>query len=414
MDGSSSNVKALNCPNCGAALSPRGLGQTSVIACPSCTAIVDFSRQELEILQASQPKRARAIPLIPLGSRGKIEETVFEVLGFMLRSDGTGMYFWSEYLLFNPYKGFRWLVESDGHWSFVTPCTEKPDFSQEPPQYQGRPFSRFLSGDAVVQFVMGEFYWQVRAGDRTSVADYIAPPYMLSMEADGGEKVFSLGRYVSRAEICEAFPRFAGDFPSRSGVAPHQPFPFQHTRSLWALFAIALVAMLLFKHSPTNRQVFRGDYEYVASALRMELSPEFLLREGVANVEIAAHAPVDNNWLEADVTLQEVVTGEEYEGALEMAYYHGQDSDGSWTEGSQSASLFFGQVPEGQYRLVVEAAADPLISQMEYHVVVRRDAPYWGIFVLGVFVLLSIPAVVYLWKLGFERKRWAQSDYAEG
>ena len=29
-------------------------------------------------------------------------------------------YFWQEYLLYNPMTGFRWLVESDGHWSYVT------------------------------------------------------------------------------------------------------------------------------------------------------------------------------------------------------------------------------------------------------------------------------------------------------
>ena len=26
----------------------------------------------------------------------------------------------TEYLLYDPRKGFRWLVESDGHWSYVT------------------------------------------------------------------------------------------------------------------------------------------------------------------------------------------------------------------------------------------------------------------------------------------------------
>ena len=29
-------------------------------------------------------------------------------------------YYWQEYLLYNPAVGFRWLVESDGHWSYVS------------------------------------------------------------------------------------------------------------------------------------------------------------------------------------------------------------------------------------------------------------------------------------------------------
>ena len=28
-------------------------------------------------------------------------------------------YYWNEYLLYNPKIGFRWLVHSDNHWSYV-------------------------------------------------------------------------------------------------------------------------------------------------------------------------------------------------------------------------------------------------------------------------------------------------------
>ena len=36
---------------------------------------------------------------------------------------------WDEYLLFNPYKGFRYLTEYDGHWNFVTPLEAMPQSS---------------------------------------------------------------------------------------------------------------------------------------------------------------------------------------------------------------------------------------------------------------------------------------------
>ena len=171
--------------------------------------------------------------------------------------------------------------------------------------------------------------------------------------------------------------------------------------------------MLMLRHSPENRQLFHATYDYVAGAGRMELSPEFLLRDGPANVEVTGHAEVDNSWLEAAVTLQEVVTGAEYEGAAEMAYYWGRDSDGSWTEGSQTARLVFGQVPDGQYRLVTEAAADPSIPSMPYSITVRQDVSDLSIFSLGSFLLLLVPAGVALWKMTFEKQRWMQSDYGE-
>ena len=43
------------------------------------------------------------------------------VIGAMARSvtiEGT-QYFWSEYLLYHPQIGFRWLVHSDDHWNYV-------------------------------------------------------------------------------------------------------------------------------------------------------------------------------------------------------------------------------------------------------------------------------------------------------
>jgi len=42
------------------------------------------------------------------------------VIGFVVRSvtfDQT--YHWFEYLLYEPKIGFRWLVQSDDHWSYV-------------------------------------------------------------------------------------------------------------------------------------------------------------------------------------------------------------------------------------------------------------------------------------------------------
>ena len=32
-------------------------------------------------------------------------------------------YDWYEYLLYNPYNGFRYLTEYQGHWSFIWCCS---------------------------------------------------------------------------------------------------------------------------------------------------------------------------------------------------------------------------------------------------------------------------------------------------
>ena len=42
-------------------------------------------------------------------------------------------YSWREYLLFNPYKGFRYLTEYNGHWNYVTPLKSVPEVSPRAP-----------------------------------------------------------------------------------------------------------------------------------------------------------------------------------------------------------------------------------------------------------------------------------------
>ena len=50
------------------------------------------------------------------------------MIGFQQRSTQSGgeTYSWREYLLFNPYKGFRYLTEFDGHWNFVARHRRRP------------------------------------------------------------------------------------------------------------------------------------------------------------------------------------------------------------------------------------------------------------------------------------------------
>src|SRR5947209_3929886 len=112
-------AKALSCPNCGGPVELRGFAHTLTVVCPSCHSVLDASTPLVTIIQKVQ--HAQHInPLIPLGSRGTFENTVWEAIGYQIREiqsePGEG---WSEYLLFNPYKGFRYLSEYHNHWNYI-------------------------------------------------------------------------------------------------------------------------------------------------------------------------------------------------------------------------------------------------------------------------------------------------------
>src|SRR5215471_6736768 len=114
----SSKINGLNCPGCGAALTVRGFEHTVTVVCPQCLAILDAKDPRLKILQGFKDK-TRVTLLMPLGSRGNWRGAVYEVIGYQRRTvrvEGID-YSWSEYLLFNPYKGFRCLTEYNGHWN---------------------------------------------------------------------------------------------------------------------------------------------------------------------------------------------------------------------------------------------------------------------------------------------------------
>src|SRR5207237_341794 len=79
-------AKALNCPKCGAAITLRSFGQAETVVCGSCHAILDAKDPNLAILQQFEAATGEVKPLIPLGTRGKLRGTDYEVIGFQRRS----------------------------------------------------------------------------------------------------------------------------------------------------------------------------------------------------------------------------------------------------------------------------------------------------------------------------------------
>ena len=85
-------VKTFNCPNCGGTVELRAAGRSLSVVCPSCLSVLDPNSKQYEILSHFSAKANRIQPLIPLGSRGTLRGNLLECIGFMVRSDKTGMY----------------------------------------------------------------------------------------------------------------------------------------------------------------------------------------------------------------------------------------------------------------------------------------------------------------------------------
>ncbi|MEL6184076.1 MAG: DUF4178 domain-containing protein, partial [Myxococcota bacterium] len=114
----------LNCPNCGAGIELRAPDEAQRVTCGNCDSLLDASKgNELFLLSSAMPRVPE--PLVPLGGEGKLEGIRWTVYGQLVKSvEAWGeKYVWTEYLLHQRSAGFRWLVESEGHWSFVEPVS---------------------------------------------------------------------------------------------------------------------------------------------------------------------------------------------------------------------------------------------------------------------------------------------------
>src|SRR5580658_8796415 len=221
---------ALTCPNCGGPVERRGFGYSMTAVCPQCLTVLDTSSPLLQVLQKIEKEQSRRTPVIPLGSRGTFQGTLWEMIGFQTREvveDGE-TFEWEEYLLFNPYKGFRYLTQYDGHWNFVGPLEAMPQNPNQrglyPVFYDNLVYKHFSGGDATTTFVLGEFPWRVKVGDQVAAHDYVNPPFVLSSEATQGEITWSRGEYVPGPAIWKAF-QLPGSAPPAHGIYLNQPSP---------------------------------------------------------------------------------------------------------------------------------------------------------------------------------------------
>ena len=80
------------------------------------------------------------------------------------------------------------------------------------------------------------------------------------------------------------------------------------------------------------------------------VTPTFRLDGRKSNVELSIHTDLDNNWAYFNFALINDQTGQTFDFAREVSYYH--DSDGS--DGSRNNSVIIPSVPSGQYYLRVE------------------------------------------------------------
>ena len=237
---------SLNCPNCGGSIGLTAPDHTERVACPHCAGMLDVSEGKLKYLTTLAAKKVH--PVVPLGQQGTFAGDRYTLIGFMERyaTYAGNTYPWTEYLLYNRDRGFRWLVHNENHWLYVEPDTvDSVDVRSETIDKNDGRFRIYDRGQAIVRYVVGEFPWKVQVGETVQTDDYIDPPHMLSVErtmtTTGVEMNVSLGTYMTTQEVEQAWALEDDSLKKPWGVAPCQPQPPFN----WGVFAVWPAFMLL-------------------------------------------------------------------------------------------------------------------------------------------------------------------------
>ena len=435
---------SLNCPSCGGALTLKDPVGTKSMACTYCGSILwakESGKDAGKFTVLEKMAEPPFVPDVPLGAEGVLEGRKVVVLGALRKAcevDGT-WYYWKEYLLKEgATEAYLWLVESNGHWSFVAPVAAgKVSEVGRSATYEGKKYKHFQKAEAVVEAVLGEFYWQVRKGETTTASDYIAPPRILSEEISGAEATWSEGTYLQKETVEQAFA-LKTPLPPPEGVGANQPWSRADesravtriagimalvTTVLFVVFTVTFPRQIVFDIDQSLDKSTDSDWATGAAVAgagtadksddKVFLSEPFEIpRNG--NVEAHIDAPTDNTWVAVGADLIEETTGESHSFGLVSDYYHGVDDGESWSEGARHRNVYLSRVPKGRYVLRLEPEIEQGKAPAGYHVTLRSGVTHFGRFILLLFLLTLGPLAMGFSYVRFESRRWAESDYASG
>lgn len=429
----SSAVENFNCPSCGAPHTVSGGFSSKMLVCEFCGSAVDITTSNLRVLW--QEKKSRALlqqgTAIKLGAQATLPEGVFTCIGLLKKSvvyEGV-KYPWTEYLLHNFTYGYRWLVESNGHFTLMENMPEVPAQRNGKPvaepsadlvRYQGSYYRHFQTSKPRVDALAGEFYWRVRVGDIATNYDYVYPPYTISAEDSEYGLVWVKGEYKTPKEINEMF---GGELSLKSptGVAPCQPNPhIKDSKVIWPIFLVAIVlcAALLMSGiltgGPKTMMGTSGHY-FPEDAAGVTEPFEITGRGNLAIVFSSGLGSNANRWLFVETVLTNVETQKTYRVGQTLERYYG--------EGSNNKQVRLSGVPNGTYVLRWEVKTGttsktpqevrmiPAGQKFLYRITVKRGEPVWTWFFLLVVALGAVPLIVGVSSSSFETNRWYESDY---
>lgn len=407
-------VRSIRCPSCTAPLDLLCPSAAVSVGCGACGSTLalneDGDATAARLVQALHGSRWK--PTLELGKIGTLDGIPWQLVGAMRRqvSNEWGDYPWTEYFLFNPYHGFRWLVEdTNGHWSVIRMLPDVPVSRRTHVapvvNYDGSEYRHFQNGVAEVMAVLGEFTWQVTTGDRSQTSDFVAPPQMLSRDSSGTEVTWTHGTYLDQDEVGEAF---GAVLPMPKGVAPHQPNPYAGDaawgRVLRNLVVLGLIAAVIWGGTygfAARESLLWAQWQTSAVGPDVFLSEPFHVgEEGRRALVVEVDTDLSRRDAQAHVALLHTAEGKAYLPVVSSR----TSADGKARIPEVAPGPYIARVEIAKPKDSGNQAGRPVTLR------ITRDVPWLPPLLFALVVPLLAPLVLIGSHLHFEHRRWAEAD----
>ena len=426
---SAAQAASLKCPTCGAPHTLSSAGpQSQTLACAYCGTGLDISQSgEFKVLwQITEKIKSQPKPKIRLGTKGVFKGVEWEVIGYQCKysQEGKSFYPWQEYLCYERCHGYRYLVYSQGKWSWSQTLHELPSHPQDIKHAQtvrGKTFTHSEGYTGHVAAVHGEFPYKVDVKAQSDIQDYVCGSFTLSRERDlvteNPEVYWSLSEAADEDEVRQAF-KASGKSHRNKRKAEKSDKTGESLKGFTCgtgclTFILGLLFCLFMQFQ--EKEIYKQQFDIETGKEPSVVTQEFKVEGRTQPLEIAFSTDLDNRWLFFDISLINTQTQEATVFQKAVSYYHGVDSEGeSWSEGSCSESIVVPRVKPGTYVLALlpqtgtghdpdvlqaSSAGRPLQPQKRLASVtmtVTAPTTYWGLF-LFIFTFLILPFPCYYW-----------------
>ena len=413
---------AINCTQCGAGLEVLGGGRVRAHVCGYCGAELD-AQDNYKVLRQFKGMKRPTSPF-QIGMEGEIDGVRMTVIGTIGKRETHGgrTWAWVDHQIFSPTHGYAWLTWENGNVVLTRKIRKMPNpanvTSRTIEESESRPsvlleresYTYYASGQARSDFVEGEFNFVPEQGDATRYVSFLGSERMLGYVQGKTEMEYEISTLLDRDAIFKSFG-VEGDWPKPHRIHPLQKFERSENGRLARNLAFVCAGLCLIMALIMG--FFGGRIATGVAAPDRPLEVTFSVTQPSHLVQIDITADVDNSWawVEAEITDANDEPVWTFQEGVE--YYHGYD-DGSWSEGSQTSSVYL-RMAEGTYKAVLS------ITEMDQHgrkpsaiaVTVWQGvvSTFW--LWIGFVVFLLVGAWFFVQRLLHSKRRMAGSDWED-